>query len=62
MIVAKSLHDHGLTHATVAVDRDVWHAGRARMLEQPVEDTKHLPGTCVLHPTFAMDRPNPAVV
>ena len=32
------------------------------MLEQPVEDTKHLPGACILHPTFAMDRANPVVV
>ena len=31
---AKALHDHGLAHAAVAVDRDAWHAGGARMLQQ----------------------------
>jgi hypothetical protein len=43
MLLTKALHGHGFAHAGVAVDRDARHAGRARILQQQVENAQTCP-------------------
>lgn len=36
VIAAELLHDHGLAHATVAIDCNARHTGGTRMVEKPI--------------------------
>jgi len=55
VVGAEALHEHGLAHAAVAVDRDRGHARCAREGDEPVQRAQGVLGTRVEHPALAQD-------
>lgn len=50
VLVSEPLHDHGLAHATVPVDRDRGHARASRMIKERTQPVERLLGAWVEHP------------
>ena len=58
MLIAEALHDHGLAHPAVTIDRDRRHAGASRMIKERLEPIKGLLRAGVENPTAGPDGAN----